>query len=87
MSMMECKAMWKNGPAVYVGEAYTSQQCHVCHAMWRRRTQFSFECNACGRSGNADMNSVLNIEQRWEWFLLPVGRNGTDSIRPINQAV
>ncbi|MBX8639798.1 MAG: transposase [Candidatus Thermoplasmatota archaeon] len=33
MSMTEYKAMWKNVPVVYAGEAYTSKQCHVCHDM------------------------------------------------------
>ncbi len=87
MSMIEYKAMWQGVPVVCVGEAYTSQECHVCHAMGKRRTQSSFECDACGWRGNADMNGALNIGQRWERLQLLVGWSGAGSTRPVKPAV
>ena len=70
--MIKYKAMLKGIPVVAVDEAYTSQTCHICGKIGKRRTQGLFFCKTCGEY-NADLNGAINIGNR---FLPYMGLNG-----------
>ncbi len=75
------KLAYKVADLIEVDPAYTSQTCSHCGhvAKDNRRSQASFECRACGRYGNADINAALNIlargtgasGRRGAWALAP----------------
>ena len=75
------KLAYKAARLIEVDPAYTSQTCSHCGhvAKDNRRSQASFECRACGRYGNADVNAALNIlargtgasGRRGAWALAP----------------
>jgi putative transposase len=49
-----------------VKSAYSSQECHVCHAVDRknRPNQGTFLCQVCGHTAHADINASKNIASR-----------------------
>ncbi len=61
--MIEYKAQMKGIPVIFVDEAYTSQECHICGKTGKRRTQGLFVCEECGEY-NADLNGAINIGKR-----------------------
>lgn len=69
-SFIEYKALWAGVPVVYVDEAYTSKECHVCHNLGSRPHQGLFRCPSCGEY-NADLNGAINIGRRlWDYMSL-----------------
>ena len=57
--MLDCKAL----EVIRVPAAYISQTCSACGVVVAdsRRSQESFECEACGQAQNADLNAARNI--------------------------
>lgn len=60
---LEYKQLWRGGQILAVPPAYTSQRCACCghKAKENRPSQSKFECQACGYTGNADVNGARNI--------------------------
>lgn len=67
-SMVEYKAKMKGIDVIYVKSAYTSQKCSECGhvAKENRKDQAHFECVACGKKMNADLNAAINIARSTE---------------------
>jgi len=68
-SMIEYKAQWQDVPVVYINEAYTSKNCHICSEFGTRSHQGMFKCGNCGCQYNADLNGAINIGLRfWDYM-------------------
>lgn len=67
-SFVEYKAKRAGVPLVYVGPAYTSQQCSECGYIDRKNRvdQATFACRACGILLHADDNASHNIARKGE---------------------
>ena len=78
---LKAKLAYKAADLIEVDPAYTSQTCSHCGhvAKDNRRSQASFECRACGRYGNADINAALNILARGTGA---AGRRGAWALAP-----
>jgi len=61
---LEYKADWAGGQVVLVNPAYTSQTCFSCGHISpeNRKNRDRFQCVACGRAEDADVNAARNIQ-------------------------
>ena len=85
------KIEYKAANLIEVDPAYTSQACSHCGHVEEdnRRSQKRFECRACGRYGNADVNAALNIlargtgasGRRGAWALAPPMNRQQDMLK------
>jgi transposase len=66
LSYREYKAAMAGGPVIYIGPAYTSQECPIWNHISRsnRPTSEGFECTCYGFSGLADTIASRNIAAR-----------------------
>lgn len=83
--MIEYKARWKGILVVYVNEAYTSKNCHICNNTGKRVNQGLFKCPHCGWRGNADYNGATNIGKRFIRTTLMNGVSGFTLLREAHQ--
>lgn len=60
---IEYKALWKGIPVVESDPRWTSQTCHRCNQIGRRKSQGQFNCPHCDLEYNADANASINIAQ------------------------
>ena len=83
---LERNLSYKAGRLVRVNAAHTSQTCHGCGHVdaGNRRTQSLFQCQACGRTANADVNAALNIRRQGLAQLDGEGR-GCSKARPMTR--
>jgi len=61
---IQYKAAWKGIQVKQISEKDTSKTCHKCGQIGNRKTQGLFTCG-CGLQYNADLNSALNIANRF----------------------
>jgi len=59
------KAAWAGVPVEFVGAAWTSQTCHLCHYVNRKLklTEREWLC-PCGATLDRDLNAAINIQRR-----------------------
>jgi putative transposase len=64
--LIEYKALWQGGLAVFVNPAYTSQTCSACgHVSSENRpSQELFYCQRCGHTSHADENAAKVVLSR-----------------------
>lgn len=67
---IEYKALWKGIPVVQSDPRWTSQTCHRCNQVGKRKTQGQFKCPHCDLEYNADANASINISKRFsdQWL-------------------
>jgi IS605 OrfB family transposase len=70
--MIEYKAQLLGIPVIQVSEAYTSQECHICGEIGKRKSQGLFVCKKCGE-WNADYNGARNIAKGLFSYMLISG--------------
>lgn len=69
---IEYKARMKGIPIIYANEHYSSQTCHICNNIGKRKTQGLFVCPICGEY-NADANGAANLGKRLLSYMLLSG--------------